>query len=381
MWAPSAATIEWTGGPIKVRETLYYLDGPSIFTAEIGLTLFLFHKIDETEDGNIFLLADADDEVIDLLRDLAISLRGALNRRHYWIAETNRRLNITRVWSVPRAELPPDFLPDRGIGLAPTPSLLPDTVEQANAFFSMTFRGEELREDTILFGRFKYLVDSAYESVRKIFPAPKIEDRSLAREIDFPIFQPQLGSLIIAMQPPSFDENAINKRLENAITPKELASQFEENREEFFSNIDSVVKNAAAGNIKKDFAVEHFYTLDQVNNIIPTSENYIDQIEFRGFGKTITIDDKLGDRIRQAYRIAESADRTVTGTIVEINADSSTFVIRDYSRRQITCDIGWKIFEQYDWAVGMKVRVRGQYIKRTRRDKLVIRAEPTILSK
>lgn len=381
MWAPNAAPIEWTSGPITVRETLYYLDGPSIFTAEVGLTLFLFHKIDETDNGSLFLLADTDDEVVGLLKDLAISLRGALNRRQYWIAETNRRLNVTRAWSVPRADLPPDFLPDGGIGLAPTPSLLPDTVEQAKAFFSMTFRGEELREDTILFGRFKYLVDSAYESVRKIFPAPRIEDRSLVREIDFPIFQPQLGSLIIAMQPPSFDESAINKRLANAITPKELAIQFEGNRAEFFSNIDSVVKNAAAGKIKKDFAVEHFYTLDQVNNIIPTSENYIDQVEFRGLGKTITIDDKLGDRIRQAYRIAESADRAVTGTIVEVNADSSTFVIRDHTRRQITCDLGWKLFEQYDWAVGTKVRVRGQYIRRTRRDKLVIRTEPTILNK
>ena len=84
---------------------------------------------------------------------------------------------------------------------------------------------------------------------------------------------------------------------------------------------------------------------------------------------TITIDDKLGDRIRQAYRIAESADRSITGIIVEVNADSDTFVIRDkVSKRQITCDVGWKIFEQYDWTVRMQVRVRGQYIKRGRRD-------------
>ncbi|UYO43353.1 hypothetical protein KQX63_18480 [Rhodopseudomonas palustris] len=380
MWTPEAPTVEWTAGPLQILETLYYLDGPAIFTAKIGLTLFLFHKIDETEDANVFLLADVDDEVLTLLKGLHISLRGALNRRQYWIVETNRRLNVTRAWSVPRAELPLDLLPEQGVGLALTPSVLPDNVEQAKAFFSMVFRGEELREDVILFSRFKYLVDSAYESIRKIFPAPKIEDRSLTREIDFPIFQPQLGSLIIAMQAPSFDEESINRRFETTIDSKYLAQQFEENRKEFFSSIHSVVRSAEAGDINRDFAVEHFYTLDQVNNIIPTSENYIDQVEFRAFGKSITIDDRLGDRIRQAYRIAESADRSVTGVIVEVNAESNTFVIKDYGQRQITCDMGWKVFERYEWAVGMKVQVRGQYIKRTRRDKIIVRTDPAILS-
>jgi hypothetical protein len=378
MWNPQAPSkTEWTAGPIVPRDILYYLDGPAIFTAQLGLVLFLFYKVDELSDSNIFLVVDTNDEIVDSIRGLSLSLRGALSHKDCWIVEATRRLHVKRFWSVARSQIPADYLPERALGLAPTSAPLPDTLEQVRAFFSMTFRGEELREDAILFGRFKYLVDSAYDSIRKIFPAPIIEDRSIARNIDFPLFQPQLGSLVIAIQSPLIDEESINKKISYAISPEELNAAFELNRTEFFDNVESIVKNASKGKIDREFAIGNIYTLEQINNILPTSENYLDQVEFRGVG-TITIDDRIGDRIRNAYRIAEAADRSVTGAIVEVNAESNTFVIKDHSQRQITCIVGWEAFEHYKFSLGMRVRLRGRYIRRRRRDLLHVRGEPNV---
>jgi hypothetical protein len=72
----------------------------------------------------------------------------------------------------------------------------------------------------------------------------------------------------------------------------------------------------------------------------------------------------------------------MTGVVVEINDLSSTFVIRDNSARQITCVLGPHLNDaSLSVSVGDRVSVRGDFTRRSRRDKLIIDAAPQVLPK
>src|SRR4051794_25692919 len=112
---------------------------------------------------------------------------------------------------------------------------------------------------------------------------------------------------------------------------------FDRNRQQFFERMDELVSEAKKGEINRAYAIEHFHALDQVNPIVPTSSNSIDLVEFRSHAPSqdqVTIDEKIGDKLRTAHRVAESAPRQVIGAVIDINDISGTMVIIDDSARQ-----------------------------------------------
>jgi hypothetical protein len=118
---------------------------------------------------------------------------------------------MRRYWKVGPSDIEPDLLPDEGIALSPLKVSAADFVEQAVAFFSTRFTGNDLAEERIPFVRFKTIIDAAYDSFRKIFPPPIVENRSLGRSMEFGLLQPKFSSLIIAIDRPNVDERDVRK--------------------------------------------------------------------------------------------------------------------------------------------------------------------------
>jgi len=130
----------------------------------------------------------------------------------------------------------------------------------------------------------------------------------------------------------------------------------------------------------RGFAVEHFDILYQINDIVPNKYSDIDIVEFASGQETsvapVTIDHEQGDRVQDAYRLAEGSERVLSGVVFEINDDSATFVMRDAIFRQTTCVVDWDIFKDLEFSIGSSVKVRGVFIRRRRRDKIMVNCRP-----
>jgi hypothetical protein len=63
-----AVLSNWQGGAIAPCEVLFEVDGPTMFTAQVGLSNFLFFKHDETDDAEIFIAAAVNEDDVIALR-------------------------------------------------------------------------------------------------------------------------------------------------------------------------------------------------------------------------------------------------------------------------------------------------------------------------
>jgi hypothetical protein len=376
-WTPDNAPTGELSVQIIPTEVLYYYDGPVIFTANIGLTEFLFYKIDELQSSDLFLLAQTHDSVNKALMQGHLSLRGSITSDNCWILEIDRKFDAKRYWKVSSADLPLDLLPERGFGLETGNTQSADSVAQACSFFSVRFAGEHLQTGQLPFSRFKSLLDNVYDSIRKIFPSPVIEQETLGRVFDFEILPPLFGSLIIAVNKPEIEKKQIKKKIRDSFNQELVTHSLEQNRSTFFDNMGDILDEARKGEIRPGFAMEHFITLDQVNELVPTESNDLEQVEFRGgasIGKPVFVDDKLGSRIRRAHRIAESSERQITGVVVEVNAESGTFIIKDFQHRLTTCISNDEAIERQGVSIHSKVQVKGDFQQRIQRDLLHVRS-------
>jgi hypothetical protein len=377
MWTVNATTIQFHGpAAIKPAEVLYFYDGPCIFTAFIGLTSYLFHKVDEIDDGDgLFLVVPTTSHIVGALKSGALSAWGALNQEQCWFMELTHSLVPKRTWHVPPAEIPAEYLPRAGVGLTVDAQSAADTIEQVDTFFSVKFTGATLRRGVMPLSTLKGLVDGVYDSVRKIFPAPVVDRKSLKNFYDFEVLQPKFASLVIAIERPLLDWQGLDKDVRDKIEADALSKSFDDYRDVFFSSVNEIISEARKGEIKRGFAVEHFLTLEQISGVVPTEAREIETVEFRASAaeksKAIRIDDKLGERIRVAHRLAERSSRTITGTVIEINSVSSTFVIfAENIQRQVTCVLSAEEFRRSSVRLKERVSVFGKYTKRTRRDRV-----------
>jgi hypothetical protein len=376
MWTPKKPPLpEWAAGDIVPKTILYSLDGPAIFTANLGLLEFLFYKVDEDRNSQLFLITSTSRNIVDAIKARTLSLRGALSQAEYWLAEVNIDFSVKRFWEIKLAEIPSDLLPEPGFAVAPTQSSVADTIEQAIAFFSAKFTGKDLTESGMPFLRFKALVEGVYDSFRKIFPAPMIGDRSISRSLDFNLLQPKFGSLILGIEQPHIDVNDVKKYLSKEIDTDEISKSFVSDRDQFFARMNELVSQARKGEIRKSYAVEHFDTLDKVNDIVPTPSNELESVEFRtrqASVEPLQIEQAIGEKLRHAYRLAEKEPRTIVGAVVEINNESGTFLIKTRNERLVTCNLERRAYDNLKLSIGNKIRVRGRYTKRQRRDLLQI---------
>lgn len=374
MWKPSETSVQsWISGKVVPKRVLYSYDEPLIFTAQIGLTEFLFYKIEEEGDANLFLAVQITSSVLEALAENSLSLIGALRSGESWIIELGSGYDVRSYWKKSVSEVPVHLLPEPGLALAPSKSSTANTIEQSKGFLSAKYEGVDFAGRSLPLSQFRHLVNSTHDAFRKIFPAPVLDGYSFARGLDFGVLQPRFSSLILAIDRPYVDFRRIKER---KLTKEELASiadKFDKDRKEFFDQLSTLVDEATKGDIKKSSAVHHFTTLDQVNEVVPTSHNSIDYVEFRSPEKTlrpVSINNELGDRLWHAYRVAETAPRKLTGTIVEINAASGTIVLLTDSARQVTCIVERSVFRELGTSLGRRIRVKGKFKKRTRRDRL-----------
>ena len=374
------------GFKLSPDEVLYQYDGPLLFTARLGLVPSLCYKLEELGQTDLYLMAQRQLEAVDALRAGKLSVRGALTSDLYWIVEADRAGQVLRHWEVMPGNLPIDFLPPRRRGLHEHFGDAPDTLEEVDAFFAVKFSGSELREGAISFRTFKGLVDNVYEVVNRVFRPAVLEGRRGSGAFDFEIAQPKLASLLISVKAPIVDLGAVRRRTKNTDSTLEsdIALNMEESRDEFFVNAEEIVRAASLGNLSKGFRAEHFSWLDVVADLVPEENGDFENVEINASTsqgrRHLEIGKTAGQRIRDAHKLALREPVQLRGKIVESNDISGTFVLRDVGGRDTTCRLPIEMYREAQRAGviknGARASVRGDRIRRTRRDLMEVRERP-----
>ncbi|WP_201832842.1 hypothetical protein [Microvirga zambiensis] len=377
----------WTNDPLRPAQVLYEFDGPLIFTVRSGLAEILFYKVDELDDANLFLATQTSDQIISALKEGRLSVRGALLQSNHWVVETSPNLVVTRYWPLSIRDVPESFFPLETVPLYSHFGPAPDSIEQAEAFFSMGFHGEAMTHAGMMFGTFKNLINNAYLTARKVL-SPDFLAGSRTSTFDFEMYEPRFGSLIIALKEPVVNSENIRRRAQLAEVPIDaVQQQIEAQAQSFIKDLGTVVKQADEGVIRPATAESHFYLLDNLQGVLPTDENKITSVEFsvRSDGKTrsLSINKTSGERIQTAYRNLENAIVFDVGTLDVINRPSKTFVMMSKRGKQVTCAMEPEIF---NWLLsderfkpGARIIVRGRRSRRKYRDFLQVSGRPRIL--
>src|SRR5690606_23133513 len=122
-------------------------------------------KHDEIEDDNIFLAARIDDSELKALRDGRMSVRGALSYRDAWLIRADHFYSVSHFQAHDQNSITP-YLPPIGVGLAAKFGVVPDTIEQSEAFLAFKFVGQSMTKQSMPLSDFKELVDNFSSLVR-----------------------------------------------------------------------------------------------------------------------------------------------------------------------------------------------------------------------
>ena len=194
----------WTAGAIQIDEILYELDGPTIFTANIGISRFIFLKKDELDDLDVYIACQTNKEEVDLLKSGSISVRGILSHKAAWVFETDLDLNVIR-YQERSFEGIESLLPPKGIGLLSRFGVVPDSVGQAQAFMAFKFTGQVLSSRSMPLSVFKGLIDGISSLVRQALVPSALSRGRDARFFDVQIGEPQFASLLVTIKSADLD--------------------------------------------------------------------------------------------------------------------------------------------------------------------------------
>lgn len=374
-------------GPIKPADVLYYFNEPLTFVANEALPL-LCHKIDEDASYSQFVVVPTSDEVVTRLRQGALSVRAALEQPWCWIIETDGHYNVERSWRMTVDKIPEDFMPQRGLGLYPEHGILEEAASD-RAFMSISFFGLFMRHGTQSFAGLKTILDDAYDSLMKIFAAAiyaiapsGISGSALRRSLFIPLYQPKFGSLILSIERPELDLELIKKITGDDFDYTLAERSFDAARHTFFESAGKVVLAASKGKLSSDFAGDHLDAIGAVSQILPTDHSNFDRLEISiadsplNERRIINITSNTGQAIRNAYELAVVSQDTFSGTVVEVSKRSGTFILSTATQREITCMPPSYAFtlqqEIKNLRNGKTVKIRGKYIRRSRRDKIIL---------
>lgn len=378
---------DWQAGPIEPHEILYELDGPAIFTAQVGLSKFLFFKHDETDDAEIFVAAAVDKSDVAALRAGHISVRGALSYRNAWLVKADFDRVVQNYQAHDFSSIEP-YLPPRGVGLSAKFGVVPDSIEQAESFLSFKFVGQSMTEESMPLSVFKELVDNISSLVRHTLLPKSLQKGRNNRFFDVTIGQPKFASLLVSIK--GFDFDAVGLRnFKNTkhLEPEVLRKEAVELSGDLWKSIIETSALADQGELELDKARLHSVFLDHIANIVPSSDNDLDRLEISYHGtdrpQVITIDQASGDRLIQAGQLEGIQQKSLTGVVVEINGDARTFIIKNDVDRQTTVAPKWRVFEELEkndaLRRGVVMQITGPHWRRTRRDFMVTDVYPKIL--
>jgi hypothetical protein len=379
MWSPDSPRkpTPIDGTLIKPLNIFYEYDGPTIFSARIGLSTFLFHKFDETPEYEFFIVSQTTPEVLNAVGTGRLSVRGALENDGYWIIQTSGTLNVVSAWYVDELSFPTRLLPTRHHGLFHTSNPVPDTLEQATSYFSVKFNGSGLSRQSISFRRLKSLLNEVYE-VANNYLIPAFVNVSKYSVTDFDIAPLKFASLLISIKRPLVLQDAIKRRKLNLEPADGILGQMQQQRDELMDGMAVVVSEAGKRELTKGFAGENVTWIAALNTLAPSRNDDVDYVEVSSSNsqssRLLVIDSDTAARIKSAHSEVARSKVSLRGKVVEINATASTFVFRANNVRQTTCVVDGNRFSAIVAAgelfVGATVLVTGIFERRERRDLL-----------
>jgi hypothetical protein len=382
-WRPSLQSSSNLFSTLLPKEVLYFFDAPMLFSSVTPEFPVLCYKTDEDQSISQYIVAQTNNSVIAKLKAGAMTVRSALSQPWLWVAEATDDYTVRRCAGMSLDEIPEMVLPERGYGLDPSAGLIVETGTTNSPFLTFKFTGNETEYGSLPFGIFKGMVDELYISILKIFePAlrlatPDISKGILRRALTVPTYEPAFGSLLIAIERPrlDFSHSRTKPTVDEALVERNIDHAYEG----FWDSASAVAMAAAGkGELNPGLARDHFDTLDAVASLIPTTKSFFSAIQISGraeeakITRSVQIDAKSGDRIKEMFELASMGQRTIEGTIVETSERSRTFIIRDESMRETTC-IAYtpQMRERFGgMRNGIDVRVHGTFQRRSRRDKL-----------
>ena len=378
---------DWYGGEIRPDEVLFEIDGPTIFTARLGLSKFLFFKHDETDDAEIFVAAPVSDSDLEALRAGRISVRGALSYRDAWLIKTDFDYVVERYQEHDFSSIEP-YLPPKGVGIASSFGIVPDSIEQANSLLSFKFIGQSLTEQAMPLSVFKDLVDNISTFVRKTLLPTALSQGRYNRFFDVTIGQPKFASLLVSIKGIDIDSNGLREfKPTKFLNPDDLRQESIERSDELWKSIAETSKLAQEGDLTSGLFRQNRAFLDQIGKLVPSSDNDLEclEISYHGFTRTqvVTIDQASGDRIIQAGQLDALEPETIIGVVIEVNGAAKTFIVKDELNRQTTVAPKWRVFAELEknsiLRIGAVMRLTGLISKRKRRDYMTTEDYPEIV--
>ncbi|WP_180604277.1 hypothetical protein [Agrobacterium vitis] len=376
-----------TPATIVIDQVLYEFDGPMIFTASFGVFKVLLSRIDEGDDTELYAVGTVSDEIITAIDKGDMSVRGGILSEPCFIMELNG-LRLERCWNMHPDEMPSELLPEYGRSIVPGADDVPDTIEQVNSYFSVRFSGEKLSQKSMLFSTFKNLVDRVYDSSRKLI-APASLQNTKSATFDFRLLEPAFGSLILNIESPSMKIGNVRKHLKRPeLGRNDMEGFFDKSREDFFVEINQLLKDTVLDSQIRDAAERHIDLLTNLQDLIPHEDSEFSKVEFNASfpngHKSVVVDEDAGERLKKAYVSMIGKPRTMSGVITIINNKRRTFVVETSGGREITCEVDSAPFETLlqdaDFRGGSRIEVSGAFYRRSKRDYLVVQGTPYLLS-
>lgn len=314
--------------------------------------------------------------MIDALRCGKISLWGALAHPKCWILKADHHLVVNSYWTYEFGDIPDTILPKKRIPLFHWMAPPPDTLIQANAFWSVRFEGKALSKKGIPFSNLKSMVDQVYAASRR-FITPLWLSGTRAATFDWLVEEPQFSSLLIAIKSPIVNRatESIAKKKEK-IQPSEIKRTIEASRNQAMTDLTELESRVNSGRLRPEYVSENFAMFDIMHDLLPDNDGSIDTIEIVadvGDGvRSVTFDQRASATIRAAKAAAETSDVTETGPVVQIRSTSNTLVIQSRRGKEVTCEFSEELFNELmnnnEFKTGTNISVRGILYKRVRRD-------------
>jgi hypothetical protein len=356
---------------LEPTKVMYYFDGPQIFCAKFGFIDTVFAKIEDGDDSFLFLAATTTNEIIHLIETGKLSVRGAFLQPYLWVVETDLYYCVTKCWTTGKENVSESMMPEPGVGLHVGSQRLPDTIEQAKAYFSIAFRGASVSTGRMPFSALKSLVDNAYNAARKVLMPTELKgSRSATFDL---LVEPTIGSLIISVEKPIISMPNISRRLSSDISKEHLDAKMEEQRDIFFDAFSDFLEMR---NSTLSDGIDSRDVVSQFIDVIPGQGTDYASVEFsanmNNLVRTIFIDTNTGDKIHSLLGKDRHERATRVGRIVEINEPSSTFLLSGRNGRIVTCVGSEELFDEPLFVLGNHAEVSGTFVRRPRRDMMYV---------
>lgn len=386
MWSINEQALPpWTRDSIVPHEVLYEFNGPLTFTVSFGLFDALFHHVGNRGNSSFYAVVQISQEALGALRSGALSVRGALSCRTIWIVDLDAALVVRRYWVCDQDDFPEKLMPARNVPLFASMEEAPDSLEEANAYFSIAFRGERLANRSVPFNLLKSLIDDSYEAARRLL-SPAFMAGAKSATFDFPA-RAVAGSLILALDEPRINDFYLKRRTAEApLSVEDAQASFMKQRDLFFEETAELVEKASAGHLSDSLAEERFALLDNLQQIIPSDQSRIESVVFSAREGdsvlSVSVNERAGTAMHRAFKRIEKQAVTDVGRVEIVNSPSRTFVYRSSRGKQVTCSIPPDVFKLLEESgklqIGAIVRVKGHLTKRPQRDQMTSDGQPEV---